>query len=1106
MPDLTAYDSDDDDEVGTGGTRKVKIMRDPGAPTQAEYEKHCITHYPFMPWCPSCVSGQAKDKCHKKSVEQEKGVDEVVFDYGFLGTEDVKETLPVQVMKSLNNGMIFAHVVPRKGLCDDHGVQEIIEDLEKIGLKKIILKSDGEAALKHIQEEVRRRRTDETILENSPVGDSRSNGHAERAVQEIVGRVRTLKHGLEKRTGLVFSSNHSVIPWLVEHASDLHNKFHVNRIGKTPYEIWKGKIWDKETLEFGELVHYKFPKRSSRGKLDDRWAEGIFLGYKWRTGEAMIGLSSGVVKAGSIRRTGENRRWDAARLSLLCGSPWKLMPDGDKDTKGESSKSKVRFMTQEEKEKEMEVREEDEIKPGRVRLTKEDYFDHGFTNGCRGCKAIINKERAQAHSESCRTRMETALDSSSSGKERKRKADERSNEWMAKKLKKGDDNVEAERQAGSREETEGEAAKRRKFLGKEEESSSSSSSRKEVFADEIPNTLKRNTDEEVTPPENKRSRKEEDEDQDLLEASNLIDNAAVDLDLIEILNCYCDQWEPISYDYDPHAWEVSVFSDMCQPEEFGDIDYDRIYYDENSWEPLDPKLVRLAEDEEMNRFQRQDVYEYVRREVALQEKDAKFIKVRWVRVNKGSKRVPKVRCRLVAQELGHGVKDDELYAGTPSLSTLKLLLSWYCVLGGEMNVVKVIDIKCAFLYGEARRKLFIELPDRDPQFGLGFVGRLKKAMYGTRDAPLIWRSTVDTFMKESGFTTVLTQPGVYVHVDRGINVMTHVDDFLVTGSLVETTWFENLLKSRFEITSTTLGRNFEKSAKYLNRTIVWTEEGLSIEGDEKHAQVLLSEWGMSDCKGVSTPVVREEELNPDSGDLVLCSKGATRYRRAAARINYMSQDRPDLAVASRRLSQGMKEPRQSDEVRLKRVLRYVKDHPRCVSFMNWQSKQNGFTLLVDSDWAGEKKSRKSCSGGCILLGSHLIAHWSKLQGTVALSSGEAELNAAVKGVSEIIGIQELAQEFNYQLSVTLCTDATVCKSILLRHGSGRIKHLSTKQLWVQGAIESYGIKVTKVPRAINSSDLMTHCCGTEDFRDHLVRLNQKHNLKVTTRQLPEESP
>ena len=39
----------------------------------------------------------------------------------------------------------------------------------------------------------------------------------------------------------------------------------------------------------------------------------------------------------------------------------------------------------------------------------------------------------------------------------------------------------------------------------------------------------------------------------------------------------------------------------------------------------------------------------------------------------------------------------------------------------------------------------------------------------------------------------------------------------------------------------------------------------------------------------------------------------------------------------------------------------------------------------------------------VLVGGHLITHWSKLQSNVALSSGEAELNAAVKAIAEAIG-------------------------------------------------------------------------------------------------------
>ena len=45
-------------------------------------------------------------------------------------------------------------------------------------------------------------------------------------------------------------------------------------------------------------------------------------------------------------------------------------------------------------------------------------------------------------------------------------------------------------------------------------------------------------------------------------------------------------------------------------------------------------------------------------------------------------------------------------------------------------------------------------------------------------------------------------------------------------------------------------------------------------------------------------------------------------------------------------------------------------------------------------------------------GAHSLAHWSSTQSTVAGSSGEAELNAINKGVSETIGLVDLIKDLN----------------------------------------------------------------------------------------------
>ena len=107
-------------------------------------------------------------------------------------------------------------------------------------------------------------------------------------------------------------------------------------------------------------------------------------------------------------------------------------------------------------------------------------------------------------------------------------------------------------------------------------------------------------------------------------------------------------------------------------------------------------------------------------------------------------------------------------------------------------------------------------------------------------------------------------------------------------------------------------------------------------------------------------------------------------------------------------------------------------------------------------------------------GTHLIAHWSKVQATPAPSSGEAELNAASKGISEILGVRHLLDEMSIDIKMKLYVDASAAKGAILRKGAGRIKHLEVRQLWCQAMVEKYGIEVQTIPRKINLADVLTH--------------------------------
>ena len=70
------------------------------------------------------------------------------------------------------------------------------------------------------------------ILENSPVGESQSNGIVEGAVRRIQGQVRTLKLSTQSRYKQELPGNHDAITWMIRHASELITRYQVGADGK----------------------------------------------------------------------------------------------------------------------------------------------------------------------------------------------------------------------------------------------------------------------------------------------------------------------------------------------------------------------------------------------------------------------------------------------------------------------------------------------------------------------------------------------------------------------------------------------------------------------------------------------------------------------------------------------------------------------------------------------------------------------------------------------------------------------------------------------------------------------------------------------------------
>ena len=223
-------------------------------------------------------------------------------------------------------------------------------------------------------------------------------------------------------------------------------------------------------------------------------------------------------------------------------------------------------------------------------------------------------------------------------------------------------------------------------------------------------------------------------------------------------------------------------------------------------------------------------------------------------------------------------------------------------------------------------------------------------------------------------------------------------------------------------------------------------------------------------------------------EVYLDDKDATRFRSGVARCNYLAADRPDIQYATKEVARGMSKPTQGLWDQLVHLARYLAGHRGVAQWFEWQGPELNVTGFSDSDWAGCRSTRKSSSGGGIRIGSHLVKSLARTQSTIATSSGEAELYAACKGASELIGIQALAKDFGRLLAAELRVDAKATIGMVNRAGLGKLRHVDVGHLWIQQAVRSGRISVKKVLGTENIADLMTKYLDGPASSKHMVAM------------------
>jgi hypothetical protein len=121
-------------------------------------------------------------------------------------------------------------------------------------------------------------------------------------------------------------------------------------------------------------------------------------------------------------------------------------------------------------------------------------------------------------------------------------------------------------------------------------------------------------------------------------------------------------------------------------------------------------------------------------------------------------------------------------------------------------------------------------------------------------------------------------------------------------------------------------------------------------------------------------------------------------------------------------------------------------------------------------------------------GRHVLKTWSHTQATIALSSAEAELIAAVKGAAEGLAVRSLVRDFGRSCALRVHVDSSAAIGICRRTGVGKVRHLDTRLLWIQELVRDGTLEVVKIAGTENPADLMTKHLAADFISAHLIKL------------------
>ena len=463
-----------------------------------------------------------------------------------------------------------------------------------------------------------------------------------------------------------------------------------------------------------------------------------------------------------------------------------------------------------------------------------------------------------------------------------------------------------------------------------------------------------------------------------------------------------------------------------------------------------------------------------------------------------------------------------------------------CIAAEDLNAVH-LDYIQAFPTTDIDRPLWIRLPK---DFG-GKVKRLKKMLYGMKQASFGFIKMVGDALIEFGFVKSKSDPCVFIYqtnepvwllnkegqqvtdpkerdqiysqptatsYDSKGNVIgyqllgandqplchkiiigQYVDDCLI-GYSRDNPLMEELYEFLRE-----KGHKFtvEEMNFFLNMAVKRKRQERKLTlSQRQHMEKVVEDILGQDAEKINsreTPLpdgYMPEPSADHAGDrLAMTEEIKSNYRSWTASLLWISRTVPEIKFAVGQLCRHMQNPSVDHINDVKKVARYlVGNLDRGLTFTGNRLDVNAQS---DSDWGACKHTRRSCTGYVVFIGESLVIAKSQMQKLVALSSMEAELIALNETAKSVMYYRTLLGELGFvqtEKSIILVDNQSCIQMSKSQMAVYRNRHIPLRYFYIKDLLKD-DVELTWVGSADNVADLFTKSVAKDLFAKHKEKVS-----------------